>query len=115
MYALVEKNVSERSETMRLRVLNVLSGIIQTHQLAPTGDSLVDADATVQAYRIMKQSPGESTNKYPIKMEDKVKIIERLELKAPTQQQHAKSTHRGPRLKKRAQIDPCHKQSVCKR
>ena len=80
-------NISERSET---KVKNVDSLIflldnIPTYQLAETGDPLDDADATAQAYHIMKQVPGESTNKYYIRMNDKVKVIERIGLEVSTQ------------------------------
>ena len=37
----------------------------------------------MQFYRTMKQLSGESTNKYRIKMEDKVKILEKLGLDVP--------------------------------
>ena len=54
--------------------------IIQTHQLAPTGDPLVDADSAVQSYHTIKQLSGENTNKYRIRMEDKIRILERFGL-----------------------------------
>ena len=67
-------NISERSEVEVKKCANygtysaakgplpLLLDIIQTHQLAPTGDPLVDEDAAVQAYHTMKQMPNESTN-----------------------------------------------------
>ena len=74
-------NISERSEVEII--------IIQTHQLAPTGDPLVDEDAAAQAYHTMKQNPGESTNKYRVRMEDAIKVMERLGIDLPTPQQQA--------------------------
>ena len=52
-----------------------LLDIIQSHQLAPAGDPLVDANSAVQSYHTMKQLLSESTNKYRIRMEDKVRIL----------------------------------------
>ena len=67
-----------------------LLDVIESHQLAPTGDPLVDEDAAVPAYHTMKQNLGESTNKYQVRMEDTVKIIERLGTLLPTPQQQAR-------------------------
>ena len=53
---------------------------IQTRQSAPTSDPLVSADSAVDSYHAMKQLSGESINKYRIRMEDKVRISERLVL-----------------------------------
>ena len=58
--------------------LHLLQDINQTHQHAPIGDSLVDVVAAVQTNPTMRQTTGESTIKYCIRMEDKVKVIERL-------------------------------------
>ena len=67
----------------------MLLDIIQTHQLAPTGDPLVDEDAAIQAYHTMKQNPGESTNKYRVRMEDTLKVMDRLGIELPSPQQQA--------------------------
>ena len=54
--------------------------IIQTRQLAQPVDPLVDADSAVQSYHTIKQLSGENTNKYRIRMEDKIRILERFGL-----------------------------------
>ena len=41
----------------------------------------------MQAYHTMKQQPGEPANRYRIRMEDKIKVMERLGLDIPSQQQ----------------------------
>ena len=50
---------------------------------------MVNEDAAVQAYHTMKQMPGESTNKYRVRMEDAIKVMERLGIDLPTPQQQA--------------------------
>ena len=65
--------------------LPYLLDIIQTYQLAPTGDPLVDADVAINACHTMTQLPGEPAHRYRIKMEDKIKVIEKLDLDVPTQ------------------------------
>ena len=84
--------------TVRLRIPYLFSSIsfrpffvdiIQTHQLASTDDSPVDADSVAQSYHTMKQLSGESTNKCRIRMEDNVKGLQRLVLDEPFQQQEA--------------------------
>ena len=69
LYALIEMSISERSEERIKKCteydtysgakdpLPLLLYIIQAHQLAPTGDPLVDEDAPVQVYQTMKQNP----------------------------------------------------------
>ena len=69
--------------------LPFLLGAIQTHQLAPTGDLLVNANFAVQSYHTMKQLFDDNTNKYRIRMEDKVGIFLGLSLDVPSQQKQA--------------------------
>ena len=86
LYSLTEMNISERSEVEVKKCtdndtysaakdpLPLLLHIIQTHQLAPTEDPLVDKDAAVQAYLTMKQNPGESTKKYRVRMKVQLRL-----------------------------------------
>ena len=76
LYALIGINISKRSEVEIKKCtdydtyseakdpLPFLLDIIQSYQLAPTGDPLVNADAAVQAYHTMKQSSGGSELTY---------------------------------------------------
>ena len=50
---------------------------------------MVDEDAAAQAYHTMKQNPGESTNKYRVRMEDAIKVMKRLGIDLPSPQQQA--------------------------
>ena len=96
LFALTEMNISERSEVEVRKCMDFntysaakdplpfIIDIIQTHQLAPTGDHLVDSVVAMQAYHIMKQQPGEPANRYRIRMENKIKVMERLGLDVPT-------------------------------
>ena len=63
--------------------MTLLLNIIQAYQHASAGDPLVDEDAAVQAYHTMKQNLGESTNRYRVRMEDAIKVLERLEIDLP--------------------------------
>ena len=87
LYALIEMNISEWSEVEIKKCTNF--EIIQTHQLAPTGDPLIDEDVAAQAYHTMKQNPAKSTNKYRVRMEDTLKVMERIGIDLPTPQQQA--------------------------
>ena len=49
----------------------------------------MDKDAAIQAYHTMKQNPGESTNKYRVRMEDTLKVMDRLGIELPSPQQQA--------------------------
>ena len=42
-------------------------------------DSVVDENVENQAYHTKKRTPGESTNKYRVRMEDAIIIMKRLE------------------------------------
>ena len=50
---------------------------------------LVDEDAAAQAYHTMQPNPGESTNKYRVRTEDAIKVMERLEIDLLSPQQQA--------------------------
>ena len=80
----LEKCVDFDTYSSAKNPLPFIVDVIQTHQLAPTGDSLADTDSAVQSYRTMKQLSGESANKYRIRMADKVRILERLGLDVPS-------------------------------
>ena len=94
-------NISERSETELKNCADFDTysatkdqssftlDIIQTHQLAPSGDPLVDADSSAQSYHTVNQLSGESINKYRNRIEDKIRILEILGLDIPSQQQQA--------------------------
>ena len=101
LLVLIEMNTLERSEIKIKKCtdydtysgcrdpLPFLLGIVQTHQLAPTGDSPVDEDDAVQAYYTMKQNLGEFMNKYQVRMGDTIKVMERLGIDLPSPQQQA--------------------------
>ena len=71
LFAFTEVNIIERSEreirkctdfdiySAAYDPLPFILDIIQTPQLAPTGDPLIDSDVAMQAYHTMKQQPGE--------------------------------------------------------
>ena len=92
-------NISERSEVQIKKctdddtyseakdLLPFLLYIIQTRQLAPTRDPLVDWDAAVQAYCTIMQNPGESTKK--VRMVDTMKLMKRLEIDLLSPQRQA--------------------------
>ena len=81
-------NISERTKTDYKSVLyfDIYSA---AKAPLPTGDHLLDADFAVQSYHKIKQLPRESTNKYRIRMKDKVRILLRLGLEVPSQQEQA--------------------------
>ena len=60
MLLLIERSDPELKKCVDFDTLPFLLDIIQTHQLAPTGDPLVDADYAAQSYHTMKQLSGES-------------------------------------------------------
>ena len=64
--------------------LPFIPNIIQSRQLAPTGDPQADADVAIQAYFSTKQLPGEPTHRYRIRTEYMIKVIERLGLEVST-------------------------------
>ena len=50
---------------------------------------MVDEDAAAQACHTMKQNLGESTSKFRVRMEDTIKVMERLGIDSPTPHQRA--------------------------
>ena len=69
--------------------LPFLLDMTQTYLMAPTGDPFVDADSAAQSCRAKKQLSGETTNKYLIRMEAKIWILQKLALDVPSRRQQA--------------------------
>ena len=88
MYVQVGTNISERSK-QSLKSVRISIPTVRLRIPYLWLDPLVDADAAFQSYHTMKQSSGEITNKYRIRTEDKVRILLRLGLDVPSQQQQA--------------------------
>ena len=100
-YEFVDAPMSERSEleiskctdfyiySGAKNLLHLMMVIIQTNQLAPTGDLLVYENAAIQAYHMVKQNPGESTNQYRVRMKDSAKAIVILGIYPLPRQQQA--------------------------
>ena len=58
----IRKDAQTMIPTMGLTIPYLLvMDVIQTHQVALTGNPLIDENAAVQTYHVIKQNPDEST------------------------------------------------------